>query len=249
MGPPACRRRRRERLRLCSTCVVSVSIDVYRQERMPNLVVAIRNALVTVREHELGTVTQRGRIQHFDRASRGERLQRSGRGRPAPRRIRRSRPPVTRLLCIACGEASPACSANCQHDRVSTSDNNPSRNERACRRGSTRPNRPAIAANPVSKSARTAFRGRSRHPDCLRVICWHQLWSVCRSFRRFSGRATVVPGVLRLALAGLWRRVVCRPPARGSVPGCGTRCRRRSREAATVALFQAARPLQPCRCR
>jgi hypothetical protein len=29
----------------------------------------------------------------------------------------------------------------------------PSRNARACRRGSTRPNRPAIAANPVSNSA------------------------------------------------------------------------------------------------
>ena len=55
--------------------------------------------------------------------------------------------------CIACGEVSPARSANCQHDRVSTSESTPSRNDRACRRGSRRLNRPAIRANPRANSS------------------------------------------------------------------------------------------------
>lgn len=48
-----------------------------------------------------------------------------------------------------------ACSANCQHVRESTFDSNPSANARACRRGSTRENRPAIPREP---------QGEHRHP-------------------------------------------------------------------------------------
>lgn len=50
-----------------------------------------------------------------------------------------------------------ACSANCQHERVSTSDTRPSRNARARRLGSTRRNRPATRARPESNS--------SKHPS------------------------------------------------------------------------------------
>jgi hypothetical protein len=59
-------------------------------------------------------------------------------GTPRPARSIRPAVPVYRH-CIACGEGSPVCSANCQHDLVSTSESRPSRKERACCRGSTSP--------------------------------------------------------------------------------------------------------------
>jgi hypothetical protein len=64
---------------------------------------------------------------------------------------------INRDLLVACGEPSPAHSAGCRHERLSTSDNEPSKDERGRRRGSNSPDRPPIAADPVVRAP-----GRSR---------------------------------------------------------------------------------------
>jgi hypothetical protein len=86
-------------------------------------------------------------------------------------------------------EASPACSANCQRERLSTSDSNPNRNDLACRRGSTRENHPAIRANPVSNSASQLSPSTcQRPPHDLRlspqIIDDHRRQSPCPPARR-----------------------------------------------------------------
>jgi hypothetical protein len=56
-----------------------------------------------------------------------------------------------RSRCIRCGPACSARSANCQHERVSTSERTPSSQSCAAMRVSTRLNRPAMRANAQSK--------------------------------------------------------------------------------------------------